>query len=95
MIDYTPTVASYGRATATRLYASVWAVAYKYRAPRGWKFGNDYLGIYLVRKKEQRHHFRHHLTSDDIRGGLAAMRRAGITHEDNQRAVAAQKRAET
>ena len=81
MIDYTPTVASYGRVTATRLYASIWAIAYRYRSPRGWTFGTDYLGIYLVRVNERRDRFRYHLTSDDVRGGLAAMRRAALDHE--------------
>ena len=85
--DYTPTVASYGRATATRLYASIWAVPRQYRAPRGWHFGTDYLGIYLIRKKERRDRYRYHLTSDDVRGGLAAMRRAAIVHDTGQRAA--------
>ena len=87
-IDYTPNVASYGRATATRLYASIWAVPCKYRAPRGWRFGTDVLGIYLVRTKERRDRYRYHLTSDDVRGGLAAMRRAAIAHETGQRDAA-------
>ena len=92
-IDYTPVVASYGRATVTRLYASIWAVAYKHRAPCGWHFGTDYLGIYLVRKKERRDRYRYHLTSDDVRGGLAVMRVAAIDHEHVIRRTARIQRA--
>ena len=85
MTDYTPTVSSYGRATATRLYASIWGVPYKYRAPRGWRYGTDALGIYLVRTRERRERFRYHLTSDDVRGGLASMRGAAMEHEERRR----------
>ena len=85
MTDYTPTVAAYGRTTATRLYASIWGVPYKHRAPRGWRYGTDTLGIYIVRTRERRERYRYHLTSDDVRGGLAVMRRAGIEHQELQR----------
>ena len=85
MTDYTPTIASYGRTTATRLYASICGVPYKHRAPRGWRYGTDELGIYLVRTRERRERFRYHLTSDDVRGGLAVMRGAGIEHAERQR----------
>tara|TARA_R110002110_G_C13326518_1_gene706445 strand:- start:127 stop:1005 length:879 start_codon:yes stop_codon:yes gene_type:complete len=85
MNDYTPTIASYGRATATRLYASIWGVPYKHRAPRGWRYGTDELGIYLVRTRELRERYRYHLTSDDVRGGLASMRGAAIEHAERRR----------
>ena len=86
-INYTPWVASYGFATATRLVATVWDERYKYRAPRGWVFGQDDLGIYIRRTQEERENYRYHLSSDDVRGGLSSMRAAGIRHEAEQRAA--------
>jgi hypothetical protein len=87
VIDYAPWVASYGYTTGTRLIATVWGTRYRYRAPRGWVFGRDDLGIYLVRVRETRVSYRYHLTSDDVRGGVAAIRAAGIRHETGQRAA--------
>jgi hypothetical protein len=57
------------------------------RAPRGWVFGRDDLGIYVVRVRKKGAVYRYHLTSDDIRGGVAAIRAAGIHHEMEQRAA--------
>ncbi len=96
-INYHPFVKSYGYATETRLVATIWDKRYRYRAPRGWVYGMDTLGIYIRRKNETRATFRYHLTSDDVRGGLAAMRAAGIQHERQRReatrSLRAQKRA--
>tara|TARA_A100001037_G_scaffold281475_1_gene285183 strand:+ start:8 stop:898 length:891 start_codon:yes stop_codon:yes gene_type:complete len=96
-VDYHPFVRSYGYATETRLVATIWDKRYRYRAPRGWVYGMDTLGIYIRRKNETRATFRYHLTSDDVRGGLAAMRAAGIQHERQRReatrSLRAQKRA--
>ena len=86
---YVPGPASYGyiSCTGTRLRATVWATHYRYRAPRGWVFGRDDLGIYVVRVRETRVSYRYHLTSADVRGGVAAIRAAGIRHETGQRAA--------
>ncbi len=96
-VDYHPFVRSYGYATETRLVATIWDKRYRYRAPRGWVYGMDSLGIYIRRKNETRATFRYHLTSDDVRGGLAVMRAAGIQHERQRReatkSLRAQKRA--
>ena len=90
--DYEPWVASYGYTTATRLIATIWDTRYRYRAPRGWVFGRDDLGIYVVRVRERGAVYPYHLTSDDVRGGVAAIRAAGIRHDTEQRAA---KRAAT
>jgi len=87
MIDYEPWVKSYGYTTATHLIATIWNTRYRYRAPRGWVFGRDDLGIYVVRVRKRGAVYRYHLTSDDVRGGVAAIRAAGIRHEDEQRAA--------
>jgi hypothetical protein len=86
-IDYGPWVSSYGYVTATHLVARIWDSRYRYRAPRGWVFGRDDLGIYIVRLREKRESYRYHLSSDDVRGGLSAIRAAGIRHEIAQRAA--------
>ena len=86
-IDYYPFVRSYGYATATRLVATIWDTRYRYRAPRGWVFGIDDLGIYIIRTQEKRANYRYHVSSDDVRGGLSSMRAAGIRHEAEQRAA--------
>ena len=55
------------------------------RAPRGWAFGRDDLGIYVVRVRKRGAVYPYHLTSDDVRGGVAAIRAAGIRHETSVR----------
>ena len=87
VIDYAPWVASYGYTTATRLIATIWDTRYRYRAPRGWVFGRDDLGIYVVRVSKRGAVYPYYLTSDDVRGGVAAIRAAGIRHEEEQRAA--------
>jgi len=89
-IDHHPYVHSYGYATATWLVATIWNKRYRYRAPRGWVYGIDGLGIYVRRAREKRERYRYHLSSDDVRGGLSAMRAAGLQHETEQ--IAATKR---
>ena len=84
---------SRGRATAGHLAANIDGKRYRYTAPNGWEYGTDWLGIYIRRSKETREQYRYHLDSDNVRGGLAAMRQAGIEHEAAQRAAAAQKRS--
>ena len=87
MVDYAPWIQSYGYCTGARLVATISDERYRYRAPRGWTFGRDDLGVYIVRAGETRAKYRYHLSSDDVRGGLAAMRAAGIRHEVEQRAA--------
>jgi len=86
--EYVPTMLSRGRATAGHLTANIDGTRYRYTAPNGWKYGIDSLGIYIRRTKEIRENYRYHLDSDNVRGGLAAMRRAGIDHEAKQRTIA-------
>jgi len=86
--EYTPTLLSRGKATAGHLVANIDGTRYRYTAPNGWKYGIDSLGIYIRRTKEHRERYRYHLDSDNVRGGLAAMRRAGIDHEAKQRTIA-------
>ena len=86
-ISYTPAATSYCHAFGTRLIARIFATSYKLRAPRGWRFGRDELGVYVVRNDETREAFRYHLLSDDVRGGVRAIRAAGIAHEIRQREV--------
>jgi hypothetical protein len=86
--EYQPRMASFGAVTRTRLYARIGADPFLHRAPKGWLFGTDVLGIYIRRAKEIREGFRYHLDSGDIRGGASAMRRAGMEHEARQRTVA-------
>ena len=86
--EYQPRMVSFGYATQTRLYARVGADPFLHRAPKGWLFGIDGLGIYIRRAKETRESFRYHLDSGDVRGGVSAMRRAGIEHEARQRTIA-------
>jgi len=85
MINYTPVVSSYGYSTATRLVATIWDKRYRYRAPRGWVFGQDSLGIYIIRTREKRENYRYHLSSADVCGGLSAMREMANRHEVGQR----------
>jgi hypothetical protein len=86
-ISYTPAATSYCHAFGTRLIARIFTTRYKLRAPRGWKYGRDELGVYVVRNDETREAFRYHLLSDDVRGGVRAIRAAGIAHEIRQREV--------
>jgi hypothetical protein len=86
--QYAPTMLSRGRATAGIFVANIDGKRYRYTAPKGWKYGTDSLGIYIRRTGETRTNYRYHMDSDDVRGGLAAMRRAGIDHEAKQRTIA-------
>ncbi len=83
-ISYTPAVTSYAAAFGSRLVARVWDKTYKYRAPHGYRFGTDSLGVYIQRKSETRGRFRYHLLSDEVRAGKAAMRAAVIKHTQTQ-----------
>jgi len=91
-ISYTPAATSYCHAFGTRLIARIFATSYKLRAPRGWRFGRDELGVYVVRNSERREAFRYHLLSDDVRGGVKVIRTAAIAHEVGQREVAKDQR---
>jgi hypothetical protein len=82
---YTPIATAYARAVGSRLVGRIWNTPIKLRAPRGWIFGTDELGIYVIRTKENRISRRCHIDSDDMRGGIAAIRRKGIEHENRQK----------
>jgi hypothetical protein len=84
-ISYRTVATSYCHAFETRLVARIFTTLYKLRAPRGWRFGRDELGVYTVRNDETREAFRYHLESDDVRSGVRAIRTAGIAHEAGQR----------
>jgi hypothetical protein len=86
-ISYTPSATSYCHAFGTRLIARIFTTVYRLRAPRGWEYGRDDLGVYVVRNSERREAFRYHLLSDDVRGGLKVIRTAAIAHETGQREV--------
>ena len=84
-INYAPTVTSYAYAISTILIATIWDKHYRYKAPVGWQYGVDSLGVYVIRKTEKRERFKYHLNSDDVRRGLAAIRKSAIAHEAIQR----------
>lgn len=52
-------------------------------APKGWKFGRDNLGLYIVRNKENRVEFRYHFSGDDL-VNKSTLRNAAIEHERTQ-----------
>lgn len=56
------------------------------RAPKGWQFGRDDLGLYIVRRGEKRIPYRYHFGGDDLRN-RATLRRAAIEHIDRQRSI--------
>ena len=91
-VSYTPTITSYCHAFETRLIARIFTTLYKLRAPRGWRFGRDELGVYVVRVSETREAFRYHLESDNVRAGVRAIRTAAIAHEVGQREAAKEQR---
>jgi len=91
-ISHTPAATSYCHAFGTRLIARIFTSVYRLRAPRGWRYGRDELGVYVVRNDETREAFRYHLLSDDVRGGIKAIRTAALAHEIRQREVAKDRR---
>ena len=63
------------------------------KSPRGWRFGVDELGIFIVRARENRESFRFHFDSDDLGrrpspkglfGSARQLRAAAIKHEKRQ-----------
>ena len=67
MIDYQPTIRCCGKVTAKHLVAFVGEKHIKITAYRGWVFGRDNLGLYIVRKSQQhKAHMRYHFDSDDL-----------------------------
>ena len=92
-ISYAPIMRSCGSVTAGRALILVGEDTIRLRSPRGWRFGRDVHGLYLVRLRETREAFRYHPTSDEWVSGLAAIRAAAIAHEQTQRRVARDHRA--
>ena len=87
-VSYTPVLRACGTVTAGRALLLIGNDTIRIRAPRGWRFGRDDNGLYLVRLRETREAFRYHPTSDEWARGLAAIRSAAIAHEQTQRRVA-------
>jgi len=56
------------------------------RAPRGWVFGQDRLGLYVVRRSEKRIRYRFHFDSASLRS-IRTLHNAALDHEHNQRAA--------
>lgn len=83
---YCPMVRSCGRVTPKRL---LWFFADQsgfVMAKRGWKFGKDQHGLYVVRISEKRTNFRYHFSRDDIATG--GIFREAKLHEAGQKVVA-------
>lgn len=89
---YQPTTRSCAAVTRTRLvYWSRYRRAHL-RAPRGWRYGRDALGIYVVRLREQRREYRYHVVGDDLTS-VSRLRAAALAHEQRQRVAARDRRA--
>jgi hypothetical protein len=91
-LSYSPVLRSCGMVTAGRALLLIGNDLIRLRAPRGWRFGRDDNGLYLVRIRETREAFRYHPTSDEWASGVAAIRSAAIEHEQTQRRVAREAR---
>ena len=91
-VSYAPVMRACGTVTAGRALLLIGNDLIRLRAPRGWRFGRDDNGLYLVRIRETREAFRYHPTSDEWVSGLAAIRSAAIDHEQTQRRVAREAR---
>jgi hypothetical protein len=90
---YEPRMISGGMVTARRLVAKIGVTMCEMDAPRGWRFGTDHLGLYIVRLRETRAIFRYHFDSDDVRAGKAAIRAAAMAHERGRRNAGEDNRA--
>jgi len=60
------------------------------KAPKGWQFGADALGAYVVRRNETRGHYRYHFVGDDLYS-VSVLHRAALDHEKKQKQEKRQK----
>jgi len=90
--SYRPQFRSCGCVTAGQALLLIGEMKYRFLAPRGWKYGRDANGLYLVRHNESRKVFRYHPNSDEWVRGIAAIRAAAINHESNQRKLISESR---
>lgn len=95
-VSYTPTMLSYAAATKSYLYARIKDKTYRITPPKGYSFGQDYLGVYAVKNdhinyKEEDHEyesfFRLHLKTDHILNGKRYLADAVKAHIKRRKAA--------
>jgi len=88
-VSYTPTMLSYAAATKSYLYARIKDKTYRITPPRGYSFGQDYLGVYAVKNDhivykegdiEFERVYRLHLRTDHILNGKRYLANAVKEH---------------
>jgi hypothetical protein len=84
--SYNVHLRSCGKCTAGLLVAFIGPDRIRIPAPRGWEFGNDVYGMFIVRTTETRESYRYHFDSDDVKNGRTLVR-AACHHEQEQRAA--------
>jgi hypothetical protein len=89
---YTPTVRCCGACSPGRLLWLCHAGSKILKAPKGWRFGRDDLGLYVVRNGEPRSEYRYHFVGDDLEN-TTTLRAAGIEHEQRQKRAAQEQKA--
>jgi hypothetical protein len=58
----------------------------KLTAPHGWRFGQDWNGLYVERKKNNKYLYRYHFTDEDLKT-KSTLRTAAMDHELSQAAT--------
>lgn len=99
-VSYTPTMISYAAATKNYLFARIKDKTYRITPPKGYSFGQDYLGVFAEKNdfkyKEKDHEkctisythlFRLHLRTDHILNGKRYIAKAVKTHIEKGKAA--------
>ena len=90
-ITYAPVVRCCGIVTQGRLLWFFGNSSAVMLAARGWRFGKDDVGLYVVRVNETRQNYRYHFTMDDIQDKRVWV--IARSHEDDQKQRARQQAA--
>ena len=89
--EYRGTLRSCGVCKTGQLHYWIGATSRRLKSPRGWQFGRDQYGMYIVRKRERRANYRYHFTSLDVTS-VSTIRAAAIAHEAAQKRAAVKSR---
>ena len=85
--EYRPQLRSCGVCSPGQLHYWFGSESRRLKAPRGWQFGRDGLGLYIARKREKRVNYRYHFSASDL-PSAGTLRAAAIAHEALQKRAA-------
>ena len=85
--EYRPQLRSCGVCSPGQLHYWFGSESRRLKAPRGWQFGRDGLGLYIARNREKRVNYRYHFSASDL-SSAGTLRAAAIAHEARQKRAA-------